>query len=55
MVLNWWIGFANIGYLFYVVFVCLDVCTFFFVWKFIPEVTLSVVIPRDGTSLTLNR
>jgi MFS family permease len=34
-------GFANIGYLFYVVFVCLDVCTFFFVWKFIPEVRLS--------------
>ncbi|KAN0098393.1 general substrate transporter [Hyaloscypha variabilis] len=31
------ISFANIGYLFYVVFVCLDVCTFLFVWKFIPE------------------
>jgi MFS family permease len=36
-------GFANIGYLFYIVFVCLDVCTFFFVWKFIPEVRLPIV------------
>jgi MFS family permease len=36
-------GFANIGYLFYILFVCLDVCTFFFVWKFIPEVRLPIV------------
>lgn len=47
------VGFANIGYLFYVVFVCLDVCTFMFVWKYIPEVRL--LFQMGGNVLTRTR